>query len=431
MEQGTNATSVGFVGLGSMGSAVVERLLDAGFTVTGWNRSAGKAEPLVERGMRRAETPAAVAAEADVVLSMVTDTAAVEEVASGDDGILAGLRPGSVWADMSTIAPDASRRLAERAAEGGAAMLDAPVSGSVATLKAGDLAIMAGGTEDAFRQAEPVFLAIGPRVTRVGENGMALVTKVALNLALVVQVVGFCEGVALAEKGGVSREAAVEAMLGSVISSPVLRYRGPFVLEGNMPDVAWADVDLQQKDLMLALDLGRRMGAPLPTAAAANELLNACRGHGHRPPRLRGGPPGLPAHGGSRVMKPFRTSIDEVPLESGLRREEGWIDMQVQFLIDERGAGTDELVVGRTVLPPGARHERHRHPHCDEFLVVMSGSGEIYTNEGEEPSGAGDVVFTPAGNWHGFNNTSDEDVLLIWGWRGAGSLEAAGYELPD
>ncbi len=130
-------------------------------------------------------------------------------------------------------------------------------------------------------------------------------------------------------------------------------------------------------------------------------------------------------------MKPFRTSIDEVPLESGLRREEGWIDMQVQFLIDERGAGTDELVVGRTVLPPGARHERHRHPHCDEFLVVMSGSGEIYTNEGEEPSGAGDVVFTPAGNWHGFNNTSDEDVLLIWGWRGAGSLEAAGYELPD
>ena len=280
MEQGTNATSVGFVGLGSMGSAVVERLLDAGFTVTGWNRSRGKDEPLVERGMRRAETPAAVAAEADVVLSMVTDTAAVEQVASGDDGILAGLPPGGVWADMSTIAPDASRRLAERAAEGGAAMLDAPVSGSVATLKAGDLAIMAGGTEDAFRQAEPVFLAIGPRVTRVGENGMALVTKVALNLALVVQVVGFCEGVALAEKGGVSREAAVEAMLGSVISSPVLRYRGPFVLEGNMPDVAWADVDLQQKDLMLALDLGRRMGAPLPTAAAANELLNACRGMG-------------------------------------------------------------------------------------------------------------------------------------------------------
>ena len=280
MAEGTQVGSVGFVGLGSMGSAVVERLLEAGVTVTGWNRTAGKAEALEERGMRRAETPAAVATESDVVLSMVTDTAAVEEVASGDDGILAGLRPGSVWADMSTIAPDASRRLAERVAEGGAEMLDAPVSGSVATLKQGQLAIMAGGTEEAFERAEPVFLAIGPKVTRVGENGMALVTKVALNLALVVQVVGFCEGVALAEKGGVSREAAVEAMLASVISSPVLQYRGPFVLEGNMPDVAWADVDLQQKDLMLALDLGRRTGAPLPTAAAANELLNACRGMG-------------------------------------------------------------------------------------------------------------------------------------------------------
>jgi 3-hydroxyisobutyrate dehydrogenase-like beta-hydroxyacid dehydrogenase len=280
MAEGTQVGSVGFVGLGSMGSAVVERLLEAGVTVTGWNRTAGRAEALEERGMLRAETPAAVAAESDVVLSMVTDTAAVEEVASGDHGILAGLRPGSVWADMSTIAPDASRRLAERVAEAGAAMLDAPVSGSVATLKQGQLAIMAGGTEEAFQRAEPVFLAIGPKVTRVGENGMALVTKVALNLALVVQVVGFCEGVALAEKGGVSREAAVEAMLGSVISSPVLQYRGPFVLEGNLPDVAWADVDLQQKDLMLALDLGRRTGAPLPTAAAANELLNACRGMG-------------------------------------------------------------------------------------------------------------------------------------------------------
>jgi 3-hydroxyisobutyrate dehydrogenase-like beta-hydroxyacid dehydrogenase len=273
-------TQVGFVGLGSMGSAVVERLLDTGLTVTGWNRTPAKAEPLEKRGMRRAESPAAVAAESDVVLSMVTDTVAVEEVASGSHGILAGLRAGSVWADMSTIAPDASRRLAERVAEAGGSMLDAPVSGSVATLKQGQLAIMAGGTEEAFRRAEPVFLAIGPKVTHVGENGMALVTKVALNLALVVQVVGFCEGVALAEKGGVSREAAVEAMLGSVISSPVLQYRGPFVLEGNMPEVAWADVDLQQKDLMLALDLGRRTGSPLPTAAAANELLNACRGMG-------------------------------------------------------------------------------------------------------------------------------------------------------
>jgi quercetin dioxygenase-like cupin family protein len=127
---------------------------------------------------------------------------------------------------------------------------------------------------------------------------------------------------------------------------------------------------------------------------------------------------------------PYRTTIAAVPLEQGLREDEGWVDMQVQFLVDERTAGSSRLVVGRTVLPPGARHERHLHPNCNEFLVVMSGRGEIYTDEGTETSGAGDVIFTPAGHWHGFNNTSDEDVLLIWGWEGAGSLEAAGYELP-
>jgi quercetin dioxygenase-like cupin family protein len=129
-------------------------------------------------------------------------------------------------------------------------------------------------------------------------------------------------------------------------------------------------------------------------------------------------------------MTPYRTNIRDVPLEEGLREDEGWVRMQVQFLIDERRAGTPELVVGRTLLPPGARHDRHRHPNCDEFLVVLSGRGEIYTDAGREPAAAGDVVFTPAGHWHGFDNTSDEEVVLFWGWRGAGSLEAAGYELP-
>jgi quercetin dioxygenase-like cupin family protein len=104
--------------------------------------------------------------------------------------------------------------------------------------------------------------------------------------------------------------------------------------------------------------------------------------------------------------------------------------MQVQFLIDEATAGSGRLVVGRTLLPPGARHERHRHPHADEFFVVMSGGGMVYTDDEDEPAGEGDVVMTPAGHWHGFDNTSDQDVLLIWGWSGAGSLEAAGYELP-
>ena len=130
-------------------------------------------------------------------------------------------------------------------------------------------------------------------------------------------------------------------------------------------------------------------------------------------------------------MTPYRTNIRDVPLVEGLREDEGWVDMQVQFLIDLASAGTDQLVVGRTVLPPRARHEKHAHPNCDEFLVVLKGSGRIYTDDGTEPAGEGDVVFTPAGHWHGFDNTSEEDVLLFWGWRGAGSLEQAGYTLPD
>ena len=129
-------------------------------------------------------------------------------------------------------------------------------------------------------------------------------------------------------------------------------------------------------------------------------------------------------------MKPYRTNIRDVPLAGGLSANEGWIDMRVQFLIDAARAGSDQLVVGRTVIPPGGRHDRHLHPNADEFLVVLSGSGRIYTDEGDEPAGAGDVVFTPRGHWHGFDNTSERDALLLWGWSGAGSLEAAGYELP-
>ena len=271
---------IGFAGLGSMGSKVVERLLGAGYPVTGWNRSPGKADPLVELGMEWAASPRELAERSDVVLSMLTDTAAVEAVASGPDGLIAGLGDDAVWADMSTIAPAASQELAARVAAAGAAMLDAPVSGSLTTLEEGKLAIMVGGDEDAFARIEPVLLAIGPKVKRIGANGQALQTKVAINLALVVQVIGFCEGVALAERAGVDREAAVEAMLASVVASPVLAYRAPLILEGGMEGQTFADVDLQQKDLMLALDLGRELGVPLPTTAVANELLNACRGLG-------------------------------------------------------------------------------------------------------------------------------------------------------
>ena len=128
-------------------------------------------------------------------------------------------------------------------------------------------------------------------------------------------------------------------------------------------------------------------------------------------------------------MKPYRTNLRHVPLVQGLSPREGWINMQVQFLIDKKTANSDHLVLGWTVLPPGARHDRHRHFQADEFLLVLKGRGEIYTDEGNEPAGDGDVVFTTRGHWHGFNNTSDEEVILVWGWSGAGSLETAGYEV--
>ena len=277
---GDDAPRVGWLGLGSMGGLIVERLLNAGRQVTGWNRTAQKGEALVAKGMRWGDSPREVAQGSDVLFSMLTDAAAVEAVAGGPDGLIAGLRPGAVYADLSTISPDASRALAERVAEAGATMLDAPVSGSPATLAEGRLAIMIGGDEDAFERIKPILLDIGPKVTRIGGNGLALQTKIAINLALVVQVTAFCEGVALAEQGGVEREAAVQAMLQSVVSSPVLNYRGPFILEGRMPEEALADVTLQQKDMLLALELGRKLGSPLPLTAAANEMLNACRGLG-------------------------------------------------------------------------------------------------------------------------------------------------------
>jgi 3-hydroxyisobutyrate dehydrogenase-like beta-hydroxyacid dehydrogenase len=269
---------VGFVGLGVMGGGIAKRLLAAGHTVTGWNRTRDKAQWLLEEGMQWAESPRAVAEAAEFVFTMVTNTAAVKAVCEGPDGIFAGLGPGKVYVDMSTQSPSGSRALAERVSELGAAMLDAPVSGSVITLEQGKLSIMVGGDADAYERARPVLLDIGPKVFHLGPNGSAVTMKIAINLQLHVQMVGFSEGVLLAEKSGIAREAAVEAMLASVIASPMVAYRGPFVLE--QPDEAWFDVNMMQKDMNLALELGRELDVPLPTTSITNELLTAARALG-------------------------------------------------------------------------------------------------------------------------------------------------------
>ena len=270
--------NLGFVGLGAMGGRVTKRLLDAGHTVTGYNRTKSKAQWLLDSGMRWGETPRAVAETADVVFTMVTNTHALHEVVEGENGILAGLGKGKIYIDMSTVSPAASRRLAARVAEKGAQMLDCPVSGSVITLEQGNLSLMVGGEQATFDQVKPILLDIGPKVNYVGKNGQAVLMKIAVNLNLQVQILAFYEGLLLAEKGGVPRETALEVMLNSVIASPALKYRTPFVL--NMPDEAWFNVNMMQKDMLLALEMGRELNVPMPTTSISNEFLTAARAMG-------------------------------------------------------------------------------------------------------------------------------------------------------
>ena len=270
--------NLGFVGLGVMGGNMVSRLLGKGHSVTGYNRTRGKAEWLVSQGMKWGDSPRAVCAATDVTFAMVSNSEALQEVADGPDGLLAGLRAGKILLDMSTVSPAASRALASRVRENGADMMDAPVSGSVTTLQQGKLSVMAAGRRETFERVKPLLEDIGPKVTYVGENGLALSIKIATNLNLAVQMLAFSEAVLLAEKSGIARETAVEVLTHSVIASPMVQYRGPFVLK--LPDEAWFNVNMMQKDMLLALEMGRKLDLPLPTTAVANQFLTAARGIG-------------------------------------------------------------------------------------------------------------------------------------------------------
>jgi 3-hydroxyisobutyrate dehydrogenase-like beta-hydroxyacid dehydrogenase len=270
--------NLGFVGLGVMGGQMVARLIDKGHTVTGYNRTRSKAEWLIEKGMKWADSPRAVCEAADVILTMVTNSAALVAITDGPDGILAAIGKGKILVDMSTVSPEMSRAVAGKVRERGADMLDAPVSGSVVTLQQGKLAVMVGGRRETFDKMKPLLEDLGPKVTHVGDNGLALSMKIATNLSLAVQMLAFSEGVLLAEKSGIARDVAVDVLTHSAISSPMVQYRGPFVLE--LPEEAWFDVNMMQKDMLLALEMGRKLDVPLPTTAVTNEFLTAARGTG-------------------------------------------------------------------------------------------------------------------------------------------------------
>ena len=271
-------STLGFVGLGHMGGNMAVRFLGAGYTVYGETRHRGEIRDLEREGLLWRDTPREIAEAADVVFTSVPNDAVLEDVASGPDGILAGLEEGKVWVDMSTVSPHVSRDLAKRVRERGAAMLDSPVSGSVPQVQTGTLTIMVGGDENAYARVEPILRELGTP-NHIGENGQGLVLKLAINISLAVQMLAFAEGLLLADRAGIDRKRAVEVMTESPIGSPMLKARADLVLD--LPDEAWFDVGLLQKDVVLALDTGRQLGVPLLSAAAADEVLTLARAAGY------------------------------------------------------------------------------------------------------------------------------------------------------
>jgi 3-hydroxyisobutyrate dehydrogenase-like beta-hydroxyacid dehydrogenase len=261
-----------------MGSEMVDRFLKKGYVVTGHNRTRSKGEWLVDHGMRWADSPREVVEASDVTFTMVANSSALSAIADGPDGLLAGMQAGKILIDISTVSSAASRAMAERVREKGGDMLDCPVSGSVVTLQQGNLSVIVGGRRETFEKVKSVLEDIGKKVTHVGDNGLALALKIATNLSLAVQMLAFSEGVLLAEKSGIAREVAVDVLTNSVIASPMVKYRGPFVLQ--LPAEAWFNVNMMQRDLLLALDMGRELDVPLPTTAVTNEFLTAARGMG-------------------------------------------------------------------------------------------------------------------------------------------------------
>ena len=270
--------TLGFVGLGAMGGRMAARLMAAGYRVVGYNRTAHKAATLVEAGMTLASSPRAVAEASEAVFTMVTDDDALRAVALGPEGVVAGLPEGGTFVEMSTVSPALVRGLASAVTARGAALLDAPVSGSTVTVEHGQASIVVGGDASVLERVRPYLLAIGPTLTHVGPVGLAKTMKIAINLGLGVQMLAFSEAVLLAEKSGIARERAVEAILKSVVASPMVKYRGPLVL--RMPEEAMFDVPMMQKDLQLALDQARAVGVALPTTALTQEYLTMARGLG-------------------------------------------------------------------------------------------------------------------------------------------------------
>jgi 3-hydroxyisobutyrate dehydrogenase len=270
---------VGFAGLGTMGAAMAANLARAGFALTVWNRTAGGAGPLLELGAREAGSPAALAAATDVVVICVSDTPDVEAVLFGSQGLAEGSRPGTLIIDCSTISPGASEGFAARLAEGGVTFVDAPVSGGSEGAVKGTLTIMVGGAEADVERARPMLEAMGKTITHMGPVGAGQATKAVNQVILCGAYLGVAEGIVLAIKAGLDVDKVVEALSGGAAQSWVLANRSGRMIADDYP--LGFKISLHRKDLAIALELARRVGASLPVTGLAAEIENGLVAKGH------------------------------------------------------------------------------------------------------------------------------------------------------
>lgn len=267
--------TVGLIGLGLMGLPMGQNLLRAGFSLVVWNRTSAKAEPLVRAGAKLTANPRETAAQADVLITIVSDPAALESVLWGADGALAGLRPGSTLVDSSTVSPDLARRIASACAARGADFLDAPVTGGTWGAEKGELVFMVGGKAEVLERVKPVLEAMGKRFFLLGPNGAGQTVKLGMNLLLALEVDALAEALALVTAAGVPAERLIEVMQSSMARSGVLDVKAPLILRNEFP--ASFPLRLMHKDLRLALELAREHGTPLPAASAAYATYTAVK----------------------------------------------------------------------------------------------------------------------------------------------------------
>lgn len=263
---------VGFIGLGIMGLPMTKNILKAGFAVTVYNRTRSKCDEVAKLGAKVANSPKEVAEQSDVIITMVSDTPDVQEVILGENGVIHGVRPGSIVVDMSTISPSATREIAKELEKKGVMMLDAPVSGGEKGAIEGTLTIMVGGPEEALERVMPVFNAVGKNVTHMGPSGAGQMTKLCNQVGCALTILSFAEAFTLAAAAGLDLDKVFKAISGGAAGSWSMTNYGPKVLAGDFSPGFM--VKLHLKDLRLVMNAARELHVALPGTAVAQQLLS-------------------------------------------------------------------------------------------------------------------------------------------------------------